>query len=109
VAKHLKGYPCPQCGKKVTVYVQFGNEHHECQYCGWKNDVMRPNSIRKVDFSRFSDLLAKAGDHAFETMVKQMEVHPDTVEALYGDGNQPDDGFEAHCDEMARLGDERYI
>jgi len=30
------------------------------------------------------DLLDEAGQHAFETMVKQMKINPDAIEALYG-------------------------
>lgn len=31
------------------------------------------------------DLLDKAHDHAFETMIEQMQNNPDAIEALYGD------------------------
>ena len=30
------------------------------------------------------DLLEEAGNHAFETMVEQMKINPDAIEALYG-------------------------
>ena len=32
------------------------------------------------------DLLDKAGEHAFEVMVEQMNTNPGAIEALYGDG-----------------------
>jgi len=31
------------------------------------------------------DLLEEAGQHAFETMVEQMKINPDAIEALYGE------------------------
>jgi hypothetical protein len=31
------------------------------------------------------DLLEEAGRHAFETMVEQMKINPDAIEALYGE------------------------
>jgi len=30
------------------------------------------------------DLLEEAGNRAFETMVEQMKINPDAIEALYG-------------------------
>jgi hypothetical protein len=31
------------------------------------------------------DLLEEAGNRAFETMVEQMKINPDAIEALYGE------------------------
>ena len=31
------------------------------------------------------DWLEESGNHAFETMVEQMNINPDAIEALYGE------------------------